>query len=119
MIEIKVDIIKDIPEKQVKSYEDRVVYNCAFITREYTKGMGAYPYRTGELARQEIASQITGSNAEYNLLSGTSYAKYVWNMTNVNWTNKSTRPQWYSNIYRKQQKTIQTTASDKALKEIK
>lgn len=119
MIEIKVDIIKDIPEKQVKSYEDKVVYNCTAITREYTKGMGAYPYLTGELARQEIASQITGGNATYNLLSGTDYAKYVWKMTNVKWTNKSTEPQWYSNIYRKHQKTIQMTASNQALKEIK
>lgn len=118
MITISVEIVKDIPEKQIKLYEDRVVYNCASITREYTKGMSAYPYRTGNLARSEIASSITGGNAEYNLLSGVDYAKYVWNMTKVNWTNKATMPQWYSNVYRKHQKTIQTTASDKALKEI-
>lgn len=119
MIEIKVEIVKDIPEAQIKMYEDRVVYNCASLTREYTKGMGAFPYRTGELARQEMSSQITGGNAEYNLLAGVDYAKYVWKMTNVNWTNKATQPQWYANVYRKFGKTIQTTASDRALKEIK
>jgi hypothetical protein len=118
MIEIKVEILKDIPEKQIKTYEDRVVYNCASITREYVKGSNAYPYLTGELARQEIASSITGGNAEYNLLAGVNYAKYVWKMSNVKWTNSSTEPQWYFNMYRKYGQTIQTTASDKALKEI-
>jgi hypothetical protein len=52
------------------------------------------------------------------LLAGVNYAKYVWKMTNVKWTNSSTEPQWYFNMYRKYGQTIQTTASDKALKEI-
>ena len=118
MIEISVKIEKDIPEAQIKHFEDRVVYNTASLTREYVKGMGAYPYRTGELERQEIASQITGGNAEYNLLAGVDYAKYVWKMTNVNWTNKGTEPQWYYNTHRKFEKTINASAIDKALKEI-
>lgn len=118
MIEISVKIEKDIPEAQIKHFEDRVVYNTASLTREYVKGMGAYPYLTGDLERTEIASQITGGNAQYNLLAGVDYAKYVWNMTNVNWTNKGTKPQWYYNIHRKFEKTINASAIDKALKEI-
>lgn len=119
MANIEVEIIKDIPEADIKKYEDRVVYYCAFLTREYTKGMGAYPYLTGELERNEVASQITGKDAEYNLLCGVDYAKSVWKMDNVNWTNQSTEPQWYKNVYRKYQKTILNTATTRAIKEIK
>ena len=118
MIEISVKIEKDIPKDQIKKFEDKVVYYTASLTREYTKGQSAYPYRTGELARQEMSSQITGSNGEYNLLAGVDYAIYVWKMGNVNWTNKKTEPQWYYNVHRKQEKTINSSAIDRALKEL-
>ena len=119
MIEISVKIEKDIPVDQIKEFEDKVVYYTASLTREYTKGTNAYPYRTGELAREEMSSQITGSNAEYNLLAGTNYAPYVWKMGKVNWTNKSTEPQWYYNVHRKHEKTINSSAIERVLKEIK
>lgn len=114
MITINVDIVKDIPKNKIKQYEDRAVYYVAVETREYTKGMNAYPELTGDLKRTEIASPVTGGNAEYNLLAGTKYAKYVWNMTKVKWTNSSTIPQWYSNVYKKHQATILESAKTKA-----
>ena len=117
MIEVK--IIKDIPKDQIDKFEDRVVYNTAVLTREYTKGANAYPYLTGELARQEIASPIKGGNKEYSLLAGVDYAKYVWKMTDVNWTNNSTEPQWYFNKFKQKQQTIIQNAMNKAIGELR
>ena len=116
---INVIIKKDIPEKDIAKFEDRVVYYTAVLTREYTKSLNAYPYLSGELSRQEIASPITGKDAEYNLLAGTDYAKHVWKMNNANWTNKSTKPQWYKSVYRQKEKTIIDNAQKRAIKEIK
>lgn len=115
---IVVDIVKDIPEKDIDFFEDKVVYYSAIDTREYVKGSRAYPYLTGELERTEVASPITGGNKEYNLLSGVAYAKYVWKMNNVKWTNTSTLPQWYYRAFEKRGKTITTNASMKAMKEL-
>ena len=119
MITINVETLKDIPEKELKIYEDKVVYYTAVETREYTKGMNAYPELSGDLKRNEIASAITGGNAEYNLLAGVDYAKYVWKMNKVDWTNKATIPQWYYNVYRKKQATILESAKQKAGADIK
>lgn len=115
---IEVKIIKGIPTQQINKFEDRVVYNTAVATREFTKGKNAYPYRTGELRRAEVASAITGSNKEYGLGAGVNYAKYVWNMTNVKWTNSSTIPQWYYNTFRQKGALLLTNAVEKAKKEI-
>lgn len=118
-MEIQVNIVKGIPKENIRKFEDRVVYYTAVATREYTKSHNAFPYLSGELARQEVASPITGNNAEYNLLTGTDYAKYVWKMKNVNWTNKQTTPSWYYNIYRQKGAVLTLNATMKALKEIK
>lgn len=116
---INVIIKKDIPVKDIAKFEDRVVYYTAVLTREYTKSLNAYPYLSGELARQEIRSPITGKDGRYNLLAGTNYAKYVWKMNDVNWTNKGTKPQWYYSVYRQKEKTIIDNAQKRAIGEIK
>lgn len=116
---IKVKIKKDIPEKDIAKFEDRVVYYTAVLTREYTKSLNAYPYLSGELSRQEIRSPITGGNKKYNLLAGTNYAKRLYNYKNANWTNKSTKPHWYNFVYRQKEKTIIDNAQKRAIGEIK
>lgn len=117
-VEIKFEWVKELPIKQINKFEDRVVYNVAVFTREYTKGTDAYPYLTGNLARSEMAKPIRGYNKTYSLLSGTGYDKYVWNMKNVNWTNKSTKPQWYFRQFRQSSGKIVKNAVSSALKEI-
>lgn len=118
-IDVKVIVKKDIPEEQIEQFEDRSVYFTAMLTREYTKGANAYPRRTGELFRQEVRAPIRKlDNASYGLLRGTEYAKYVYQMTNVRWTNPSTKPQWYSTIYRQREKSIVEMAQERALKEL-
>ena len=110
--------IKPLPEKQINQFEDRVVYNCAVYTREFTKGTSAFPRLTGTLERAEIASPITGSNKTYGLSGGVDYAKYVWRMTDVNWTNKATKPQWYYTTFKNQAEKVVSQAVSAALKEI-
>lgn len=115
---IEVQILKPIPEKQIAEFEDKTTYNIAVLTREYTKSASAYPYLTGELQRSEISAPIVGSHNSYGLSGGVGYAKHVWNYNNVNWTNSSTQPQWYYSIFRKKGSSIVNNAVNRALKEI-
>ena len=109
---------KEIPKKQIAQFEDRVVYDTAVYTREYTKGTTAFPRLTGDLERQEIASPIVGSNKSYGLTGGVNYAKYVWRMKNAKWTNPSTQPQWYYTTFKNHAEKIVSQAVVTALKEI-
>lgn len=117
-MDIEVKIIKRIPKEQIDKFEDRVVYNTAVLTREYTKSRNTYPYRTGKLSRTESAVPVTGQNKEYGLGAGVDYAKYVYKMNNVNWTNPSTQPQWYYKNFNQHGAVILTGAVVKAKKEI-
>ena len=116
---VEIKIVKGIPSEQIEKFLDKVVYNVAVETREETKSLNAFPIRTGTLQREEVAQEIIGNNKEYGLGAGTSYAKYVWKMENVNWTNKSTLPHWYYSIYNKKGAIITTNAVIKALKGLK
>lgn len=118
-MKVSVEIISGIPREQIEKFEDRVVYNTAVLTREETKSLNAFPIRTGELMRQEIAQQIIGDNMEYGLGAGVSYAPRVYKYENVNWTNKSTLPHWYYSVYNKNGAIITENAVYRALKEIK
>lgn len=115
---VEVKIIKELPLKEISKFEDKVVYNTAVITREFTKSANAYPYRTGKLRSSEVASPITGSNKEYGLGAGVGYATRVWNYSNVNWTNPSTQPKWYLTTFKNQTIGIVHNAVNRALKEI-
>ena len=115
---VEVKIIKDIPVKQIEKFEDRVVYDTAIITREFTKSANAYPYLTGKLRASEVSSPVVGSNKSYGLGAGVNYAQYVWDYNNVNWTNSSTKPQWYYTTFKNQTSTIVSNAVNRALKEI-
>lgn len=117
-MDIEVKIIKGIPKEQIEKFEDRVVYNTAVATREYTKSRNAFPYLTGTLRREEVAAPIIGSNKEYGLTSGVDYAKYVWKMNDVNWTNPSTKPQWYYSSFNEKGALLLTEAVIKAKKEV-
>lgn len=115
---VEIKVIKGLPTQQISKFEDRTVYNTAVATREYTKSRNAYPYRTGKLRQSEVASPITGSNKEYSLLGGVDYAKDVWAMNNVKWTNPSTKPQWYYSSFKERGEVLLTNAVLRALKEI-
>ena len=115
---VEVQIIKELPVKQIEQFEDKTTYNCAVFTREHTKNANAYPYLSGELSRQEIAAPIVGSNKDYGLAPGVDYATKVWGYTNPKWTNPDTQPQWYYSVFNKDGYTIIDQAVNTALKEI-
>lgn len=117
-LDVNIKIVKDIPKENILKYENKTIYNCAVLTREFTKGFNAFPYLTGRLERTEISLPIEGSNLEYGLGSGVSYANYVWRKNKASWTNPSTQPQWYYSVFNKKRKTIIKEASNRALKEI-
>lgn len=116
---VEVKIVKGIPVQQIEQFEDRVVYNTAVLTREETKTLNAFPQLTGTLMREELSQQINGSNKEYGLASGTSYAKAVYKYENVNWTNKSTLPHWYKSVFSKSGEIIIANSVVRALKGLK
>lgn len=115
---VEIEIIKGIPKEQIEQFEDRVVYNVAVTTREFTKSKNAFPYLTGTLRREEVAAPIIGSNKEYGLTTGVDYAIYVWKFKNPKWTNPDTKPQWYKSVYEEKKATILNEAIVKAKKEI-
>ena len=117
-MEASIQIIKGIPKEQIDKFEDRVVYNTAVLTREYTKSRMAYPYRTGKLMQTEVAAPIIGMNKEYSLMDGVDYAKYVWNFKNANWTNPNTQPQWYYSVFRNKGESVMLNAVLRAMKEL-
>ena len=51
--------------------------------------------------------------------AGVPYAKKVYSMENVNWTNKSTLPHWYYSVFNKNGAIIMTNAVNQALKGLK
>ena len=115
---IEVKIIKGLPVEQIDRFEDKVVYNTAVSTREYTKSRNNFPYLTGKLMRSEVAAPIIGSHKSYGLSSGVDYAVGVWSMRNVNWTNPNTQPQWYYKNFQLHGYGFVTEAVMKAKKEI-
>lgn len=118
-MKVEIEFIKDIPIKQINEFQDRVVYDVALYTREFTKNDNAFPYLTGELMRSEVALPIMGSNKVYSLGAGVDYAKYVWKMENANWANPSTQPKWYAREFEKHHANIVGLAISNSLKEIK
>lgn len=116
---IEIEIIKGIPEQQIEQFTDRVIYNTAVLTREETKSLNAFPQLSGTLMREELAQQIIGSNKEYGLAGGTSYAKAVYDYEHVNWTNKSTLPHWYKSVFDKSGDMIINNSITRSLKGLK
>lgn len=117
-MEVEVVILKDIPSEQIGQFEDRVVYNVAVNTREFTKSSNSYPYLSGTLQANEISAPIMGNNKEYALTRGVDYASYVYKFEKANWTNKNTQPHWYMTNFKTQGNTIITNAVHSALKEV-
>lgn len=110
---------KEIPIEQIRLFEDKTIYNMAMLTREYTKGSMAFPYLTGRLQQNEVAAPIIKSgNCDYGLATGVDYAKRVWTYNNVNWTNPSTKPQWYMSVLKTSVDVIVANAVQNALKEV-
>lgn len=99
---------KPLDKKSINNFMDRTVYNVARTTLSLTAGH--FPRRTGDLERTSYAMGVQGGNATYSLGAGVDYARYVWNMKDVHWTNPSTIPQWYYTIFKNKKEAIVSQA---------
>lgn len=61
---------------------------------------------SGTLRRSGFSRGVRGGNGDYYIGSYTKYAKYVWNMENVNWTTPGTNNKWYARTLKRYSKTI-------------
>ena len=113
MITVKCKFLTPIPEKQIKKFMDRTVYNTARITMDLTKGM--YPRKSGTLYDETLSNGVQGQNAHYGLGPDVDYAKYVWAMgQDTNWTNKATKAQWNYTVFNNKKEQIVSQAVSRA-----
>lgn len=110
--EVKVEIVKDIPTKEINKYMDQVVFGIARATLDFTNTGHHFPYRTGALNRASMSEGVVYEGfATYHLgARGVEYAPKVWNYENVNWTNKATFPKWYLTEFQKDKNVIVQSA---------
>ena len=101
---IDITIIKDIPKDKIDKFTDLVVYGVARATLDMTAGF--FPRRTGDLERGAYSMGVVGSNKTYGIGSTVDYAKYVWEMKGVNWTNPNTLEQWYLTTFKNKKEHI-------------
>ena len=94
MINVKVEIPKELPVKELNQYIDDVVFNAARITLDLTNSKGHFPYLSGKLNRAAMAEGVrTLGNKTYGLgADGVEYAPAVWKypQKGTNWTNPET-----------------------------
>ena len=110
---IDVTIIKDIPVKQINTFEDLVVKGIARGTLDMTAGH--FPRLTGDLERGSYAMSVVGSNKSYGIGTTVDYAKYVWNNPKIkNWTNPNTYSEWYLTTLKNKQEHIVNQAVSSA-----
>lgn len=99
--------------------EDKIVKAIARTTLDYTHSQNAFAYRTGELERSSMAFGVKGSNMEYALGSGVNYGRYVYAMSKgTNWTNPSTRNQWYMTIFKNNKERIIANAINTSIRSV-
>lgn len=107
---IEVEITKDIPVNKINKFADLVVEGVARATLDMTEGF--FPRLTGDLEIGAYSMGVVGSNKNYGIGSeaktprGDYYAKYVWEMKGVNWTNPNTLEQWYLTTFKNKKEHI-------------
>lgn len=121
MINVSVEIKRDLPIDQLKKWQDKVIYSMARATLDFTNSANHFPYRTGELNRASMAQGVEGNNGTYFLgARGVNYAPRVWEYgPNTNWTNSKTLPQWYTSVFSKYKNEIVNLAIKNSESELK
>ena len=120
MINVKVEIPKELPVKELNQYIDDVVFNTARITLDLTNSKGHFPYLSGDLNRAAMAEGVrTLGNKTYGLgADGADYAPEVWKypQNGTNWTNPETYAQWYMTEFKNDKELIMSRAVESAKK---
>lgn len=109
MIGIQVEMVKELPAKELAQYCDDVVFNVARATLDFTNTGEHFPHLTGELQNASMAEGVVKeSYATYHVgAEGVDYAPYVWKMSqDVHWTNPNTYAQWYVTQFKEKKELI-------------
>lgn len=109
MIGVQVEMVKELPVKELAQYCDDVVFNVARATLDFTNTGEHFPYLTGELNRASMTEGVVKeSYATYHVgAEGVNYAPAVWGYPqNTNWTNKNTYAQWYVTQFKEKKELI-------------
>ena len=121
-INVKVEIPRQLPIRELDNYIDKVVYSAARITLDFTNTKHRFPYRTGELNRASMSEGVVGEgNKTYHLgARGVSYARDVWDYPqSTNWTNPQTYAQWYMKEFKNDKELIMNLAVNNAKRGLK
>ena len=121
MNNVEIKVVKGMPFKELDKYVDLVVYGVARGTMDYTLSDNRFPRRSGNLQMSSMAHDPRKEkNGTYCLDVPTEaeYAKYVWKMENVAWTNPNTYPQWFDKVYLEKKELITQNAINNALRSV-
>ena len=121
-LKISVEVVKDIPKKEIANYVDKVIFGIARQVLDYTDSLGYFPRLTGNLQESAMAEGVVqeAKNTYYLGARGVNYAPRVWEMgEGTNWTNPRTKPQWYVYTYETYRNTITQEAIRQAESELK
>lgn len=123
MINVNIEMPKELPVKKLTQYCDDVVFNIARETLDFTNKGEHFPYLTGELNRASMAEGVVKeSYATYHVgAEGVDYAPTVWTypQKSTNWTNSNTYAQWYITQFKNKKEVIIQNAISKAKDKLK
>jgi len=114
-IKVEVEMLKDLPIKELDRYIDYTVYNIARITLDYTAPH--IPYLSGDMEHAIASYGVRGSNKEYTLGDNTTdYSLYVWNypQSSTNWTNPRSYSKWFITEFKNRKELIVQNAVNNA-----
>ena len=119
-IKVEVEMLKDLPIKELNRYIDCTVYNIARETLDYS---GKHiPKLSGDLEEGIAGYGVQGSNKEYTLGDDiTDYSLYVWNypQKGTKWTNPESFSQWFIKSFKKYKDSIVSKAVENGKKGFK
>ena len=122
-VKVQVEIPKELPIRELNTYIDKVVYNTARITLDFTNSKQHFPYLTGELNRASMAEGVVseGDKTYYLGAQGVDYAPAVWEypQKGTNWTNPNTYAKWYVTEYKNEKELIMQQAVSNAIKMVR
>lgn len=114
-IKVEVEMLKDLPIKELDRYIDYTVYNIARITLDWTAPH--IPRLSGDMERAIASYGVRGSNKEYTLGDNiTDYSQIVWDypQNGTNWTNPRSYSKWFITEFKNRKELIVQNAVNNA-----
>lgn len=102
-------------KEDVLEVSDKIMYTVARMTLDnsYTSIPLSNKKGRGKLRQSSTSAGVRGSEGNYYIGSYTDYAKYVWDMENVNWTTPNTNGKWYERNWKRNGKAYMNNAIER------